>query len=200
VYYRIEKGEIVSYKISVLCLLLAGFAIGREPQQPALASGQPALTNDSIIKMLKAGLGEDLIVSTVKTQPGRYSIGLDDLIALKGAGVTDKIITAMVERMAPGGSDRVVSPPPNEGNAPVTDVGVYWKKAGAWAELPPEVVDFKTGGVFHVSGGATLDLLPFGSKNIAPRTYEIALPNLNLGEYGFLPPASSDSPSSAKTA
>ena len=101
------------YKISVLCLLLAGSALGQELQQPVPASGQSALTNDSIIKMLRAGLGEDVIVSTVKAQPAQYSIGLDDLIALKGAGVTDKIITAMVERMASGGSDRVVNPPPS---------------------------------------------------------------------------------------
>jgi hypothetical protein len=101
--------------------------------------------------MLRAGLGEDVIVSTVKAQPAQYSIGLDDLIALKGAGVTDKIITAMVERMASGGSDRVVNPPPSEGTSPVTDVGVYWKKAGEWVDVPPEVVNFKTGGVLkHV--------------------------------------------------
>jgi len=217
--------------------------------------------------MLRAGLGEDVIVSAVKAQPAKYSTGVDDLIALKGAGVTDKIITAMVERMASGDSDRVVNPPPSEGNAPVADVGVYWKKAGAWVDLPPEVVYFKTGGVlwhvgtlgivkndinghinqkhsetvlgstadwihllvrvpegvaiseyqllqlhvqgrsrefrtvtggvFHVSGGATEDLLPFGSKKVAPRTYEVEPPNLSPGEYGFLPPPSSDATSSS---
>jgi hypothetical protein len=56
----------VRYRISVLGLLLAGFALGQELQQPVPASGQPALTNDSIIKMLRAGLGEDVIISTVK--------------------------------------------------------------------------------------------------------------------------------------
>ena len=50
-----------------------------------------------------------------------------------------------------------------------------------------------TGGVLHVSGGATRDLLPFESKKIAPRTYEIVLPNLGSGNYGFLPPAGGDS-------
>jgi len=243
-------------------ILLAGFALGEEPQQPVLVPGHASLTNDSIIKMLKAGLGEDVIVSTVRTQPAKYSTGVDDLIALKGAGVADKIITAMVERMASGGSDRVVTS--DEGNAPVTDVGVYWKKAGGWVDLPPEVVNFKTGGVLkhvgtmgivkgdinghlnqkhsasrlqspvdllirvqegvaiseyqllhlheqgksrefrtvtggvlHVSGGATHDLLPFASKKIAPRTYEISLSILVPGEYGLLPPASSDATSSS---
>ena len=49
----------------------------------------------------------------------------------------------------------------------------------------------------HVSGGATRDLVPFESKKIAPRTYEIVLPNLGAGEYGLLPPAGSDSTSSS---
>jgi hypothetical protein len=54
-----------------------------------------------------------------------------------------------------------------------------------------------TGGVLHVSGGATRDLLPFESKKVAPRTYEIMLPQLKPGEYGLLPPPSSDATSSS---
>jgi len=54
-----------------------------------------------------------------------------------------------------------------------------------------------TGGVMHVSGGATRDLLPFESKKLAPRTYEIVLPNIGGGDYGLLPPASSDATSSS---
>jgi hypothetical protein len=49
-----------------------------------------------------------------------------------------------------------------------------------------------TGGVLHVSGGATRDVVPFESRKVAPRTYEINLPTLQPGEYGLLPPASGD--------
>ncbi len=45
-----------------------------------------------------------------------------------------------------------------------------------------------TGGVLHVSGGATRDLVPFESTKSAPRTYTIVLPNLGARKYGFLPP------------
>lgn len=45
-----------------------------------------------------------------------------------------------------------------------------------------------TGGVVHVSGGATRDLLQFDSSKIAPRVYTIGLHQLKSGEYGFLPP------------
>ena len=54
-----------------------------------------------------------------------------------------------------------------------------------------------TGGVMHVSGGATRDLLTFDSKKIAPRTYQVLFPNIGSGEYGLLPPASSDATSSS---
>lgn len=233
----------------------------------ACGLAQTALTNDAVIKMAKAGLGEDIIVSTIKAQAGQFTTGADDLIALKSAGIGDKIIAAMVEKMAAGGNPGLAPKPasPATSVAPVVnEVGVYYKKADAWVDLPPEVVNFKTGGilktigtagivkgdvnghingehsstavktpvsilvytpegvaiteyqllrlrnnkdsrefrtvtggVMHVSGGATRDLVPFESKKIAPRTYEIVLPNLGAGEYGLLPPAGSDSTSSS---
>ncbi|MGO8815465.1 MAG: hypothetical protein ACLQVG_12500 [Terriglobia bacterium] len=45
-----------------------------------------------------------------------------------------------------------------------------------------------TGGVMHVSSGATRDLIQFEGKKIANRTYVIELGNIGGGEYGFLPP------------
>ena len=45
-----------------------------------------------------------------------------------------------------------------------------------------------TGGVFHKSGGAKWDTLPFEYKKVAVRTYLVSLPNLDAGEYGFLSP------------
>ncbi len=80
---------------------------------PLLATAQQALNNEAIVKLVKAGLSEDLIVGMVNNQPGNYSLGADDVIALKQAGVSDKIIAAIVAkgaaRMAP--STGVVSSP-----------------------------------------------------------------------------------------
>jgi hypothetical protein len=226
--------------------------------------GQAALTNDSITKMTKAGLGEDIIVSTIRTQPGNFATGPDDLIALKAGGVGDKVIAAMMEKGSGSSAARSAVAPAPAAAGPVNEVGVYFKKQGAWTDLPPEVVNFKTGGilktigtagivkgdvngnlngdrsrtqvpqpveilvytpegtaiteyqllrlrvqknsrefrtvtggVLHVSGGATRDIVPFESKKTAPRTYEIVLPNLGSGEYGLLPPAGADSNASS---
>ena len=250
---------------------LLAFALG------VLAFGQTALTNETIIKMVKAGLGEDVIISTITSQPAKFATTPDDLITLKGAGVTDRVMGVMVERMvainsaaappapAPAALAPAAAPTPSNGTpAPVSEVGVYFLKGDTWADLHPEVVNFKTGGVLktigtagivkgdvnghvngehsstqlktpvtllvythegvditeyqllrlreskdsrefrtvtggvmHVSGGATRDLMTFESKKMAPRTYQILLPNIGSGEFGLLPPASSDATSSS---
>ncbi len=233
---------------------------------------QAVLTNDSILKMVKAGLGEEILLTTIRAQPGSYTTAPDDLIALKGAGVSDKVIAAMIEKASSGAGAPVpagavgnpLAATPKAGPGPVNEVGVYYLKNDAWADLAPEVVNFRTGGVLktigtagivkgdvngrvngdhsrtalkspvtllvytqegvaiteyqllrlreskdarefrtvtggvmHVSGGATRDLVPFESKKTAPRTYEIVLPNLGSGDYGLLPPAGGDSTSSS---
>jgi hypothetical protein len=135
----------------LLAVLVAGLAV--------LTFAQTVLNNDAIIKMAKAGLGETIIVSTINSQPGKYSTSADDLIALKSAGVTDKVIQAMITAGsaapppmpagAPPAPAGATAPPPAAapaGGTP-TEVGVYFRKSDAWADLNPEVVNFKTGGV-----------------------------------------------------
>jgi hypothetical protein len=170
----------------------------------------------------------------------------------------------MMEQAAPSASAPAPAAAPKAAAGPVNEVGVYFLKSDTWADLPPEVVNFKTGGVLksigtagivkgdvngrvngehsktalkspvtllvyvaegvaiteyqllrlrdakearefrtvtggvmHVSGGATRDLVPFESKKTAPRTYEIVLPNIGSGDYGLLPPAGGDSTSNS---
>lgn len=57
---------------------------------------QQTLNNDSIIKLVKAGLSDDLILSTIKAAPGAYDISADGIIALKSGGASDKVVTAIV--------------------------------------------------------------------------------------------------------
>jgi hypothetical protein len=118
-----------------------------------LALAQSVMTNESVIKMAKAGLGEDVIVGSINGQAGNYKTDADDLIALKKAGVTDKVIGAMIAKEAGGGA----APAPAASAAaarPVSDVGVYYMKGDAWTDLNPEVVNFKTGGVLKSIGTA----------------------------------------------
>lgn len=65
----------------------------------ALLAQQP-LTNDDVLKMLKAGMSEDLLLSMVQQTPGKYAVSPDEVIALKGAGLSDKVIATMVNKGA----------------------------------------------------------------------------------------------------
>jgi hypothetical protein len=59
---------------------------------------QESLTNDSVIKMVKAGLSDDLVITAIKSKPGQYDSTVDGIIALKAAGLSDKVVAALVAR------------------------------------------------------------------------------------------------------
>jgi hypothetical protein len=168
------------------------------------AFAQSALNNDSITKMAKAGLGDDVIVSMIKGQPGNYSIDPDAVIQLKSAGLSERIIAAMVEKNS---VSSVPSPipvaPPAKAALPVDEVGVYFKdKNEKWVEILPEVVNWKTGGFLkamatdgivkgdvngHVEGKTSrnslntpLDFLIYAPEGVAITEYQL----LRLHESG----------------
>jgi hypothetical protein len=66
------------------------------------AGAQEVLTNDAVVKMVKAGLSEDVVLSVVRSSPAKYDLTSDQLIALKSVGVPDRVVSAMVERAAGG--------------------------------------------------------------------------------------------------
>jgi hypothetical protein len=80
-------------KIFLATLLSAAFC--------PLLSAQQILNNDSVVKMAKAGLSDEIIVSTINASTGTYSTTPDDLIALKNAGIGEKVIAAIVSRNSP---------------------------------------------------------------------------------------------------
>src|ERR1039457_5726608 len=61
-----------------------------------LLVAQQSLNNDSVIKLVEVGLSDDLIVSTINASPGVFDASANALIALKGAGSSDKVVTAIV--------------------------------------------------------------------------------------------------------
>jgi hypothetical protein len=106
------------------------------------------LDNDSIIKMTTAGLDDGIILQTVRSQPGDYRTGPDDLIALKSAGVSQTVISAMLARNS--GLQQHPAPAPVE-VAPLSlntdDPGVYFKdRQGQWEAVGPELVRYRDGG------------------------------------------------------
>jgi hypothetical protein len=114
-----------------------------------LLVAQQALNNDSIIQLVKAGLSEDLIVTTINAAPAAYDTSASGLIALKKAKVSDKIVAAIVLKAtgaAPNGSNPAAAQSSGL-PAGIEDVGVYFKDpSGAWTPMLPEIVIFESSG------------------------------------------------------
>jgi hypothetical protein len=246
----------------ILCLSLfpviaTAQQVGEAPQAidgPLAAGKTAAMNNESVLKMAKAGLGDELIIQTINTQPGQYTTDADALVTLKTAGVSDRVITAMINK----GRRQLtnVTEKPIE-LSDVNEIGVYYKdRTGKWIAIEPEIVHIKsggfikstvthgiiredrnghlngresklalqcpielliylpegisvseydflrfhinssnrefrvlTGGVFHSTGGADRDEVPFKPVKTAPHTYQFTVDqSTGGGEYGLLPP------------
>ena len=110
----------------------------------SVLTAQQGLNNDGVIKMVKAGLSDEVVAATVTSSPGTYDTSADALVALKTAGVADKVVAAMVSKATAPAAPAVSSSSLPKG---IDEVGVYYKdKSGNWISLMPEVVNFKSGG------------------------------------------------------
>ena len=69
-------------------------AIGVVPAR----GGQAPLTNQDVIKMVQAGLGESVVLATVRKAPSTlFDLSPDALIGLKQGGVSDAIVAVMID-------------------------------------------------------------------------------------------------------
>ena len=214
-----------------------------------------ALGIEDVVKMTKAGLSDEVVISQIRKNGQGFDLTSDQLISLKTAKVSDRVIEAMIDP-SKGVTATVASAPKIVDDDPLPgELGVYAKKAGLWSEVvnfktggvlksiasagvvkgdvngnidgahsknsftsPLELLivvpegtaiteyqflrlhenkDYRefrtvTGGVMHVKGGATRDIVPFESKKLVTRKFSIVLPaTLGAGEYGFLQPGAS---------
>jgi hypothetical protein len=67
-----------------------------------ILTAQQTLNNDAVIKLAKAGLSDDLIITTINASPGSYDTSADGLIAMKGAGVSDRVVAAIIAKNTGG--------------------------------------------------------------------------------------------------
>ena len=132
-------------------------------QQTSYLSAQQGLNNDSIMRMVSAELSDDVIVTTINASPGAYDTSPEGLIALKQAGVSDKVIAAIAAK-GTGAAPDPAAPSTSDASAPaaplpsgVDNIGAYYKDSGGnWQPLPSEVVIFQSGGVIKHLASAGL--------------------------------------------
>ena len=89
--------------ILTICVLLFGSGVvAQQDKKP--------LTNEDIVKMVKAELPEDTIILVIQKSPNRFDTSPDALIALKEAGATKKVLDALVKSQdSPTSPEKAVS-------------------------------------------------------------------------------------------
>ena len=81
-------------------LLLVSLALILSPAVLAQTSNQnqKALTNASVVKLVKAGFKEKTVISIINARIPNFDLSPDRMIELKRNGVTEKVIIAMLAR------------------------------------------------------------------------------------------------------
>lgn len=78
--------------LALACLLVSGAMVpalrGQQAQKP--------LTNADVVKMVQAGVPESAIISSIQSSPVKFDLSPDALLALHRAGVSQKILEAVV--------------------------------------------------------------------------------------------------------
>lgn len=122
---------------------------------PALADAD-RLSNDDVVMLLEAGLGEEAVIAKIETSDGSYQTGTSDLLALRQKGVPSSVIAAMVKRSAAPVELSDSSPDPHAPHFP----GLYLfddqvAEPRMWKIDPTSSTQTKTGGIlgYAFTGG-----------------------------------------------
>ena len=163
------------------------------------AIGQETLTNEGVVNLVKSGMSEDLIMNVIGKQPSSFALGANDLVALKSAGVSERIITAMVNK-ASGGTTApgaAASAAPFGGKANVSEPGIFYKKNNEYLELLAEDVNWKTSGAMKSIASAGIikkdlkgNITGPSSRNFLQNPVEIVISpptGLSINDYILLP-------------
>lgn len=200
------RGSRLAAGLLLLALAAAPCLSQSEPQPvdgplPAPASHAKTLTNSSIIRMVSAGLSDDLILEAIAAQPGQYTTDADSLIALKDASVSERVISAMIDkgrkRLTPDASSASSSQKSVTPISEVSEIGAYYKdRNGSWQPLQTEVVHIKSGG--WLKSTATHGIIKQDRNgHLDGRESKLALqapieiliytpPSVDIAEYNFL--------------
>jgi hypothetical protein len=106
----------------------------------ALATASPAsaetMSQQAVIALVKAGLSDELVIAKINSESCNYDVTTDSILSLKVAGLSDRVITAMVVRCATASQTRGIagddtSPDPMVRHSPGIYVMADWQRPSA---------------------------------------------------------------------
>src|SRR5713226_5512187 len=124
------------FSVPILVIALASAFLAQTPPAATFnsTSGSDVLTNADIPKMVESKLGDEIIISKIRSTPNNFDTSIDAVLKLKATGVSDAVIHAMVEassanKVAAKEAPAKQTPPdPNDPMSPHAS-GIYWKTA-----------------------------------------------------------------------
>lgn len=164
----------------------------------AAVAQDEVMTNEEVISLTKAGLSGSIIIGKIRTSKTNFDMSTDALIALKTAGVSDEIVTAMLEAKSgkAGGNTSGATPVgevTGDPNDPMSKHGygiyLYEERNGErkMTQLQPNVsAQNRTGGQF------TASMTPFGlgkvktKANLAGRNADLQISTIKPVFYFYL--------------
>jgi hypothetical protein len=69
-------------------------------------TAEEILTNETVLSMMKAGLGEELVISKIKNSRNKFDVSVDGILKLKKEGTSEGIIKTMIESSGTAESTR----------------------------------------------------------------------------------------------
>jgi len=99
------------YRLAILIILLAATSASCFAQ----STGDATLTNADVVKMMRAGLPESVIVREIRVSPSNFVITPAALIQLRKQGASEGILHAMLDSVAGPDSYYPAPPPPPSG-------------------------------------------------------------------------------------
>ena len=153
------------YLKAVCFFLIVWICPAALPHQTAQApqSKKSALSNQDILAMQRVQFPDSTIIKTIHVNDTDFDFSAAALVTLKGAGVSQTVIDAM---LAAGTNKKKDGGPPNgqisvESSGKTTDllgaVGVYVAQGNKLTAVEPEIVNWRTGGVLKSIATVGLD-------------------------------------------
>jgi hypothetical protein len=78
--------------LSLILALLSCLSLSTQAQQ----SREAPLTNESVIKLVRAGFKEKTVIAIIRSRPSQFDLSPDRLIELKRSNVSENVILAML--------------------------------------------------------------------------------------------------------
>lgn len=163
-------------RLSAVGLLTAFCIMPVLPLTPAC--GEEVLTNDTIIQMVRGGLPESVVVAKIRSTQTRFDLRAEALLALKKAGVPNKVLEAMLAPATQTTSASSIQPPSPPSSPADTSAAPAQVAAPPSIQFPPGMVvvppavlgAFQGRGtgdsspVYHLVGQRKIELTPVGAE------------------------------------